>query len=611
MSDISRRTVRPHRLRTNGRPAMAWLLGLCLALGCQSSAWAGREHKVHFADTAYELHVFHITGRSPGPTLMLIGGIQGNEPGGFLSADLYADLTLERGNLIVVPRANFHSIMRGQRGPRGDMNRKFDRPTGRDTEIRVVKVLKELIAQSDCLLNLHDGSGFYRPRWISPSMNPRRFGQSIIADADVFVHPATGRTVRLAELAEAVCRDINLSITDETHHFRFNNHRTLEPGSPNAEQRGSATFYALTKIGIPAFGVETSKELPSIELKVRHHNLAINAFMKQLGIVPENPPVNLSRPRLRYLVLSINDLRPLVVADGESLKLNRGDTVFISHIEANKARGLSCDVLGLGSINDTRRRLKVIRSTSIIVRRDHVRCGSVRLVLAKARPGTSAGRGGLADHFLVRINDREVVVAEGRTVDVVRGDRLELLASRNRAGKKTGLALNFKGFVANPGNNTGDDRGAPINTASDLMKRWSVDGRGALWRVEAENGGRAEGRFFIRLTEPDLAYVILRTGRAPAYALAPGERLRLSVGDSFTVVDLKANFDTGHGVTCHLRRGTRLTRIEMGSPVRLEATGGDGGAELTIRRYQTDLGTIVLEPQAATANRGGPERPRL
>ena len=55
---------------------------------------------------------------------MLIGGIQGNEPGGFLSADLYADMSLEKGNLIVVPRANFYSILLNKRGPHGDMNRK-------------------------------------------------------------------------------------------------------------------------------------------------------------------------------------------------------------------------------------------------------------------------------------------------------------------------------------------------------------------------------------------------------------------------------------------------------------------------------------------------------
>jgi predicted deacylase len=56
-----------------------------------------------------------IYGKEPGKTLKLIGGSQGNEPGGFLSAYLYADMSLLRGNLIVVPRANFYSILLNHR----------------------------------------------------------------------------------------------------------------------------------------------------------------------------------------------------------------------------------------------------------------------------------------------------------------------------------------------------------------------------------------------------------------------------------------------------------------------------------------------------------------
>ena len=90
-----------------------------------SSAFSKRENQVYFPNTAYELNIYRIYGKKPGKTLMLIGGIQGNEPGGFLSADLYADMRLEKGNLIVVPRANFYSIILNRRGPHGDMNRKF------------------------------------------------------------------------------------------------------------------------------------------------------------------------------------------------------------------------------------------------------------------------------------------------------------------------------------------------------------------------------------------------------------------------------------------------------------------------------------------------------
>ena len=232
-----------------------YLLGVVLAFMAVAPAQAKREHTVYFNGASHELHVYKITGRKPGKTLMLIGGIQGNEPGGFLSADLYADMSLEKGALIVVPRANFHSIVLNKRGPRGDMNRKFNVNSSHDVELKVVEILKNLMAQSDCLLNLHDGSGFYRPEWINEQMNPMRFGQSIIADATVYRHPKTGRLLELGALAESVCREINSSVENPTYKFRFNNHRTLEKDSHHKEQRGSATFYALTKVGIPAYGV--------------------------------------------------------------------------------------------------------------------------------------------------------------------------------------------------------------------------------------------------------------------------------------------------------------------------------------------------------------------
>ena len=66
-----------------------------------SSATAQRNHLVYFPEKAYELNVYKIYGKQSGTTLILIGGIQGNEPGGFLSADLYADMSLERGTLLL------------------------------------------------------------------------------------------------------------------------------------------------------------------------------------------------------------------------------------------------------------------------------------------------------------------------------------------------------------------------------------------------------------------------------------------------------------------------------------------------------------------------------
>jgi hypothetical protein len=59
-------------------------------------------------------------------------------------------------------------------------------------------------------------------------------------------------------MAERVIARVNPQIQEPHYRFRFNNHRTAEPDSLHAEQRKSATYYALTGEGIPAFGIETS-----------------------------------------------------------------------------------------------------------------------------------------------------------------------------------------------------------------------------------------------------------------------------------------------------------------------------------------------------------------
>lgn len=70
-----------------------WILGLTAPVDVRAQ---NRTHTVYYEGTDHELHVYRIWGKKPGKTLLLIGGIQGDEPGGFLSADHYADLALAK-----------------------------------------------------------------------------------------------------------------------------------------------------------------------------------------------------------------------------------------------------------------------------------------------------------------------------------------------------------------------------------------------------------------------------------------------------------------------------------------------------------------------------------
>ncbi len=218
-------------------------------------------------------------GARPGPTLLVVGGIQGDEPGGFNAASLLVtDYQIRRGQLWVVPNLNFLSIIKRSRGVHGDMNRKFAALQPSDPEYAAVQKIKAIIRdpQVDLVLNLHDGSGFYRPRYIDRWHNPQRWGQSIIIDQ---AELAGARYGRLAELAARVTTRSNQRIANGEHHFRVHNTRTREG---DREMEKTLTYFAI-RHGKPAFGLEASKSFGTARRAWYHLHL-LEAFMRQTGI---------------------------------------------------------------------------------------------------------------------------------------------------------------------------------------------------------------------------------------------------------------------------------------------------------------------------------------
>lgn len=531
---------------------LKFYLVLPLVLLMVSSAAAKRTHTVFFEGTDHELNVYRVYGKEDGKTILLIGGIQGDEPGGFLSADIYADLSLTKGNLIVVPRANFHSIVLNQRQVNEDMNRKFAEDNKKNYEAEVVAILKDLMAESDCLLNLHDGSGFYSPTWVDENRNPKRYGQSIIVDCEQ--RHVNGHMVDLGSIGRRVVEKINRDIKKTDYHFHFNNHDTFSEKSIHKVQRKSATFYALTKCGIPAFGVETSKSLP-LELKVRHHIYAINAFMEELGVVPEIPAVNLDEPQLKYLVIAVNNSLPMVVMHDQILTIRPGDEITVTHIEANFERGLSADVIGVGSMNDVRKTLAIDRPTRITVRKDFYPCGSVYLALNENGDGTGdcvsisdkKGKGGAYLMYRLKVNGRNRIIENYGTVTLVKGDTLVVEDVISDAFDPTEVQVNVKGYVNKAANNTGEDRGYVIQTGRDLWPKYSLDKKGLKYQVVTQGERAIIGKLFIELIEPSLSYMLIQTNDQTVACFGNGATLRVDTPEgrkrSLTLVDLITNVD--------------------------------------------------------------------
>lgn len=460
-------------------------------------------------NTDHELNVYRIFGEHPGKTIMIIGGIQGDEPGSYMTADLYADIHLKKGNLIVVPRANFYSILLNQReGLTGDMNRKFGTKNnlkkGLDEE--VVNVLKQLIAESDLLLNLHEGSGFYSPVWINDIENPKRYGQSIIYDAEVFLLPNNQGSINLGGLANNVIKKVNSQIKNPRYHFKPNNHNSISEKTSHPEQRSSATYYALTQAFIPAFGVETSKTIDKLEMKISLQKLVINTFMDLLGIELDTPGVDLKKPELTYILIKVNDGPSFAMPHGSTLKIKPGDEVIVTDIIANYKRGLIADLQGMGNRNDTNVPFRISNDAKITVRKDSEECGWVFLDVDTPVSSGSETVAKIdakmikAEELIINVNDTIESLPVGSTLQIKKDSRLILKGIRtNIPHLDSDVFINFKGFAPPKYSNNGNDLNYPIYINQDLWPRYSVNKKGKLYPVVATYNDAVIGEFWVEI----------------------------------------------------------------------------------------------------------------
>src|SRR5690606_11190800 len=104
-----------------------------------------------------------------GPVVIVLGGVHGNEPGGWLAADEIATWDVTAGSLVVAPRMNVEAIEGFVRTTEelGDLNRLF--PGDAASELPMERMAAALVEaatelRAEVLLDLHESWGFYAGR---------------------------------------------------------------------------------------------------------------------------------------------------------------------------------------------------------------------------------------------------------------------------------------------------------------------------------------------------------------------------------------------------------------------------------------------------------------
>ncbi len=212
-------------------------------------------------------------------TLLIVGGIQGDEPGGFMAASLVAThYNIKKGAVWIVPNLNFYSIIKRSRGPYGDMNRKFATISKNDPDYKTVTRIKNYIKDDKVkmIINLHDGSGYYRPQYEDKLHSPYRWGQCSIIDQASLDVPYYGD---LYNISDKIVKHINKNLIRKEHRYHLHNTRTSEG---DKEMEKTLTYYAINQ-GKAAFGNEASKSLPTHQ-RTYYHLLALEKYMEIMGI---------------------------------------------------------------------------------------------------------------------------------------------------------------------------------------------------------------------------------------------------------------------------------------------------------------------------------------
>jgi hypothetical protein len=406
----------------------------------------------------FSLH--KLEGNRPGNTLLVVGGIQGDEPGGFNAASLLVThYRIEKGNVWVVPNLNFISIIKRSRGVYGDLNRKFATIGDSDPEFDTISRIKAIMLddQVDLVLNLHDGSGFYRPTYVDRMHSPHRWGQSIIIDQKQI--PAN-RFGNLDKIATQIVAEVNHYLFSEEHVYHVKNTKTREG---DTEMERTLTYYGIRNRK-PAFGVEVSKTFPTHK-RAYYHLQVLEAYMDLLGIEYERA--------FRLSARGVGD----AIKSGAKLAFY-DNKIFLDVTNARKR---------LGYIPLKKAAEIVFRPSSPLVA--VVESGESYRVFHGNRRVTRL----YPQYFEYDSSINAITIkVDGNERKVDFGNMVEVARSFLVMPKK-GYRVNVIGFKK-PGSH--DESGIAIQK-DDITKRFSVDKKGRIYRVEVYREKKFSGMVLV------------------------------------------------------------------------------------------------------------------
>jgi len=382
-------------------------------------------------------------------TLLIVGGIHGNEAGGYFAPSLLvSNYTILSNNLWIIPNLNQASIMAYKRGVNGDMNRKFAKKLSKkDKDKDIVDEVKKIILDKkvSLVLNLHDGHGFYRKNYQGTVFNPTAWGQTCVIDQCKL--NTKQKFGNLNKIASQVTQKVNKKLLNKHHIFDVRNTKTK---FDDEAMQLSLTYFAVTN-NKPAFAIETSKNLSSLSQKVFYQLLAIEEFMKIMDInFTRN--FNLTEKEIDKI---LKEYGKVVINDNISLNLD-DIKKHLSYIPIKSKNNLFKFTHPLGKLK------KVKNSYELFI-------GNKKITTLKPQRFKLAE--GCPDSFNIFVDKKLQVIKKASKFDVNKSFNIENI---------DGIRVNIIGYSSKKHKN---ESGVNINL-NNIQRKFSVDKKEREYRIE-------------------------------------------------------------------------------------------------------------------------------
>lgn len=205
-----------------------------------------------------------------GPTVLVVGGIHGNEPAGFRAAEQVRTWPIAKGKLIVIPKANRLGLAANLRwlpafrndAKQKDLNRNFQKAKNAKPLTPIAIAIWEFVAEQkpDWVFDLHEGFDFHR-------LNSKSVGSSVIAFPDQ------------TDFAKLVLNAVNNKVKSD---------RQFDLLDKSGPVNGSLARACRIMLGANSFIFETTFKNQPVSTRTRQHRTMVSTALQKIGMINES-----------------------------------------------------------------------------------------------------------------------------------------------------------------------------------------------------------------------------------------------------------------------------------------------------------------------------------